>query len=76
VLLVQLAEAFLLAESVEPGGDDGGGGLAGGACELGAELQSGGSFGVPEAPGDGVQVSAGGQEPSGGVVTELLLASW
>jgi hypothetical protein len=34
VLLVQLAEAFLLTEAVELGGDDYGGGLVGGACEL------------------------------------------
>jgi len=34
MLTVQLAKAFLLAEAVELGGDDGGGGLVGGACEL------------------------------------------
>jgi hypothetical protein len=27
---------------------------------------------VPEAPGDGAEVGAGGQEPGGGVVPELL----
>jgi hypothetical protein len=30
VLVVQLAQAFLLAEAVELGGDDGGGALVGG----------------------------------------------
>ena len=39
MLPVQLAEAFLLAEAVELSGDDDSGGLVGGACELGVELQ-------------------------------------
>ena len=44
MLPVQLAEAFLLAEAVELGWDDGGGGLVGGGCELGIELQGGGAL--------------------------------
>ena len=72
MLLVQLAEAFLLAEAVELGGDDGGGGLVGGASELGVEPQGRRALSVAEASGDGVQVGARGQELGSGVVPELL----
>ena len=60
MLTVQLAQALLLAEAVELGGDDGGGALVGGPGELGVEPQGGGALRVPEAPGDGVQVGARG----------------
>ena len=68
MLLVQLAEAFFLAEAVELGGDNGGGGLVGGTRELGIELQGRRAFGVAEAAGDGVQVGARGQELGGRVI--------
>ena len=67
MLVVQFAKAFLLAESVELGGEDAGGALVGGPGELGVELQGGGAPRVPEAPGDGVQAGARGQELGGGV---------
>jgi hypothetical protein len=50
MLVVQFAKAFLLAQSVELGGDDRGGALVGGPGELGVELQGGGALRVPEAP--------------------------
>jgi len=72
VLPVQLAEVFLLAETVELRGDDGGGGLVGGACELGVELQCRRALGMAEATGHRLQVGACGQKLGSGVVPELL----
>ena len=72
MLLVQLAEAFLLGEAGELGRDDCGGALRGGLGELSVEPQGGGALGVAEAvaeaAGDGVQVGARGQELGGRVI--------
>jgi hypothetical protein len=57
-LPVQLKKAFVLAEPVKAGGDDGGSLLVGGTGELGIELQGGGALGVTESPGDGIEVDA------------------
>ena len=70
--LEALAEPLFPAELVELRRDDGGGLLVGGPGELGVELQGRGALRVAEAPGDGVQVGARGQELGGGVVPELL----
>jgi len=50
MLVVQFAKAFLLAESVELGGEDAGGALVGGPGELGVELQGGGAPACPRRP--------------------------
>jgi hypothetical protein len=71
VVVVELAEAFLLVEAVELRGDDDGGGLVGGACELGRKLQSRRALSVAEASGHDVQVGARGEELGRGVVPEL-----
>ena len=70
VLVVELAEPFLLAQLVELGGDDRGGALVGGPSELGVELECGGTFGVAEAASHSIQVgppSAAGWRSSAGV---------
>src|SRR5690349_19824153 len=69
---IELAKSFFSAETVELGRDDSGGALVGGPGELGVELQGRGALRVAEAPGDGVQVGACGQELGGGVVAQLL----
>jgi hypothetical protein len=71
-LQVQLSEAFLPAEPVKAGGDDGGSLLVGKMGELRVELQGGGSLGVPKSSGDGIEVDAVGQQLSGRVMPQLL----
>jgi len=72
MLAIELPEPFFPAELVKLGRDDHGGALVGGPSELGVELQRGGTLRVAQAPGDGVQVGARGQELGGGVVPKLL----